>query len=91
MRPDVSPLFADRGIGGTGAPAALSAASRTADRGIGGTGIIGVVTGFGSIFVNGLEIQYPADVHFTLPSPCSAMALPCSVLPRNSAPVAVRL
>jgi hypothetical protein len=40
------------GIGGTGAPA-----SRTADGGIGGTGIIGTVTGFGSILLNGKEIE----------------------------------
>lgn len=41
----------DRGIGGTGA---------IADRGIGGTGIVGTVTAFGSIWVNGLEIDIPA-------------------------------
>ncbi|HBK04790.1 MAG TPA: hypothetical protein DDZ81_02880 [Acetobacteraceae bacterium] len=28
------------------------------DRGIGGTGIVGVITGFASICVNGLEVQY---------------------------------
>jgi hypothetical protein len=28
------------------------------DRGIGGTGIVGVITGFGSVFVNGLEVAY---------------------------------
>lgn len=28
------------------------------DQGIGGTGIIGIITGFGSIFVNGYEIDY---------------------------------
>ena len=57
--PLVAPsLVAERGIGGTGAPAAAPAAKRTADRGIGGTGIVGVVTGFGSVFVNGTEIQY---------------------------------
>ncbi len=44
---------ADRGIGGTGiAPAG----QRTADRGIGGTGIVGVITGFGSVCVNRLEV-----------------------------------
>ncbi len=45
----------DRGIGGTGAPASGPVIS---DRGIGGTGIVGVVTGFGSVFVNGLEVAY---------------------------------
>jgi hypothetical protein len=53
-----APLIAERGIGGTGAPVAASPASRTADRGIGGTGIVGVVTAFGSVFVNGIEVQY---------------------------------
>ena len=45
---------ADRGIGGTGGAAGI------ADRGIGGTGIdtgiVGTITGFGSVIVNGLEI-----------------------------------
>ncbi|WP_149541277.1 hypothetical protein [Siccirubricoccus phaeus] len=41
----------DRGIGGTGMLA-------SGDRGIGGTGIIGVVTGFGSLCVNGLRIAF---------------------------------
>ncbi len=54
--PDGGPLIAERGIGGTGAPE--SAVMRTADRGIGGTGIVGVVTGFGSVFVDGVEIRY---------------------------------
>src|SRR5579875_2241442 len=48
--PGLDSQTADRGIGGTGAPATL------ADRGIGGTGIVGTITGFGSIWVNGLEI-----------------------------------
>ncbi|MBC7635566.1 MAG: hypothetical protein H7251_08180 [Acetobacteraceae bacterium] len=50
----------ERGIGGTGAPIVL------ADRGIGGTGaktgVQGVITGFASLCVNGLELDYdPAD------------------------------
>lgn len=43
----------ERGIGGTGGPS-------LADRGIGGTGgtaIVGAITGFGSVFVNGFEIE----------------------------------
>lgn len=44
---------ADRGIGGTG---------RLADRGIGGTGIVGVITGFASICVNGLEVGADSSV-----------------------------
>lgn len=45
----------DRGMGGTGVLAQ--------DRGMGGTGIgvIGTVTGFGSICVNGVRIAYDAD------------------------------
>jgi hypothetical protein len=46
--------LADRGIGGTGAPASI----QTADRGIGGTGIIGVITGFASICLGGQEVGY---------------------------------
>lgn len=41
-----------RGIGGTGIPAMVDDG-----RGIGGTGIIGTITEFGSIWVNGLEIE----------------------------------
>ncbi|MEJ2345652.1 MAG: DUF5666 domain-containing protein [Gammaproteobacteria bacterium] len=43
---------AEQGIGGTGAPA------ENGGSGIGGTGIVGTVTGFGSICVNGVEIHY---------------------------------
>jgi hypothetical protein len=50
---DGGPVTVDRGIGGTGAPAR----TRTSDRGIGGTGIVGVVTGFASICVDGLEVR----------------------------------
>ncbi|HYD98865.1 MAG TPA: DUF5666 domain-containing protein [Alphaproteobacteria bacterium] len=44
---------ADRGLGGTG----LSGEPGD-DRGIGGTGIVGTITGFGSIWVNGLKVEY---------------------------------
>jgi hypothetical protein len=54
---------ADRGIGGTGAPATGPAIS---DRGIGGTGIVGVITGFGSVFVNGLEVAYTQATPLTV-------------------------
>lgn len=43
--------LADRGIGGTGVS--------IADRGIGGTGIVGTVTAFGSVWVNGLRVDLP--------------------------------
>nr|WP_314071197.1 DUF5666 domain-containing protein [uncultured Roseococcus sp.] len=48
----------DRGIGGTG----QRASAEEGDRGIGGTGIVGVVTGFASICVNGLHIGYDQTV-----------------------------
>ena len=51
----------DRGIGGTGAVAdSNQTGSQTGgqDRGIGGTGIVGTVTGFASVCVNGLEVLY---------------------------------
>jgi len=50
----------DQGIGGTGAPAARPPQPPAPfdDEGVGGTGIIGVVTGFGSIIVNGRHIRY---------------------------------
>jgi Domain of unknown function (DUF5666) len=53
----------DRGIGGTGGPASGPAIS---DRGIGGTGIVGVITGFGSVMVNGLEIAYAPSTPLTV-------------------------
>jgi hypothetical protein len=49
-----APVLAERGIGGTGAPAR----TQYSDRGIGGTGIVGVVTGFASICVDGLEVRF---------------------------------
>ena len=55
--PDGGPVLAERGIGGTGAPA-----TQVAERGIGGTGIIGVVTGFASICLAGHEVALPPDV-----------------------------
>ena len=55
--PDGARPVADRGIGGTGAPAV-----QTADRGIGGTGIIGVITGFASVCVAGEEVALPASL-----------------------------
>lgn len=56
------------GIGGTGAPVAagdpsgLGGTGRplqvAGEPGVGGTGIVGVVTGFASICVNGVEVEY---------------------------------
>jgi hypothetical protein len=45
------------GIGGTGGP--------VADSGIGGTGIVGTITGFGSILVNGYEVEIAHDTTVT--------------------------
>jgi hypothetical protein len=53
-----SPVVAERGIGGTGTPGSR----RVADRGIGGTGIVGVVTGFASVCVDGLEVRFDKTV-----------------------------
>jgi Domain of unknown function (DUF5666) len=55
---DGAPLVADRGIGGTGS----SFSDHLADRGIGGTGILGVVTGFASVCIGGIEVRYDGDV-----------------------------
>jgi len=49
----------DIGLGGTGLIASTGS-------GIGGTGIVGEVTGFGSIFVNGIEIEYDNKTPFTV-------------------------
>lgn len=50
------------GVGGTG----IDAARQIGSDGVGGTGIVGVISGFGSICVNGLEVEYdeatPIDV-----------------------------
>ena len=50
----------DIGLGGTGLLATGD------DSGLGGTGILGEITGFGSIFVNGVEIEYDNETHFTV-------------------------
>lgn len=49
--------LAQGGIGGTGAPAR--------EGGTGGTGIVGTITGFASICVNGVEVHYDAAVPVT--------------------------
>jgi hypothetical protein len=52
------------GIGGTGQVAqrpGLGGTGQVADSGLGGTGIVGVVTGFGSICVNGLKVEYAPE------------------------------
>lgn len=62
-RPQDAPR--DQGIGGTGMKRTdepRDGGLSEGDRGIGGTGVIGTIRRFGSIFVNGLRIAYPADV-----------------------------
>lgn len=51
----------DIGIGGTG-----MLANTDNGYGIGGTGIIGEITGYGSIFVNGIEIEYDDTTPFSI-------------------------
>ncbi len=59
----------DSGIGGTGSTAQQGG-------GIGGTGIIGTITGFASICVNGLEIHYDPDTPVSIDGrPASAREL----------------
>ncbi len=48
----------DNGIGGTG--------YQPGDNGIGGTGFIGAIRKFGSVWVNGERIAYPADVRIRI-------------------------
>ena len=50
----------DIGLGGTGMLA------QSGDSGLGGTGILGEITGFGSIFVNGIEVDYDSNTAFTV-------------------------
>jgi len=58
---------AQPGIGGTGKSPGIGGTGQIAGTppGIGGTGIIGTVTGFGSIFVNGFEVDYAPDLPIT--------------------------
>lgn len=53
----------DIGLGGTGM---LANTDSGAGSGLGGTGILGEITGFGSIFVNGIEIEYDDKTAFSI-------------------------
>ena len=53
----------DSGLGGTGM---LATKGNDTDNGLGGTGIIGEITGYGSIFVNGIEVEYNDETPFTI-------------------------
>ena len=58
---------AQEGIGGTGVTnKGIGGTGVEADSGIGGTGIVGIITGFGSICVNGLEVHYYNDTPIDL-------------------------
>src|SRR6185369_3233583 len=52
---------ASGGIGGTGIRTGGIGGTGISNGGIGGTGIVGVITGFASICVNGVEVHYGAD------------------------------
>jgi hypothetical protein len=49
----------DIGLGGTGMLASTGS-------GLGGTGILGEITGYGSIFVNGIEVEYDDATDFSI-------------------------
>ena len=51
---------ANSGIGGTGkqANSGIGGTGKQADSGVGGTGIVGIITGFASVCVNGIEVHY---------------------------------
>lgn len=59
----------DIGLGGTGM-AANTGSGQTGNgpggTGLGGTGIVGQITGYGSVFVNGIEVEYDNDTAFTI-------------------------
>ncbi len=60
--PNGGSVLAERGIGGTGGAVRV----RTVERGIGGTGIVGVVTGFASVCVDGQEVRIDKSVPVTI-------------------------
>ncbi len=56
----------ERGLGGTGKQLETIAQKLfDSERGLGGTGIIGTITKFGSIWVNGIEIELNEDTEIT--------------------------
>src|SRR5213075_3081748 len=63
---EVPVIQAPGGTGGTGvAPGGVGGTgigSESDNGGIGGTGIVGTITGFASICVNGLEVHFSNDV-----------------------------
>lgn len=67
----------NRGIGGTGIKPESGGIGGTGIQanGIGGTGIVGVITGFGSICVNNLEVNYFSNTPVDLDGKKSAARL----------------
>jgi hypothetical protein len=68
------------GIGGTGVQTARPGLGGTgvSGDGIGGTGIVGVITGFGSICVNGLEVEFDSGTPLSdngNPAPLAQLAV----------------
>lgn len=71
------------GIGGTGdkespAKGGIGGTGQQAKGGIGGTGIIGIITGFGSVCVDGLEVDYDSSTPVSMngaPSSSEHLAL----------------
>lgn len=72
INPALTPPLAPTGLGGTGAtaqasPGGIGGTGRPAGvaqggpPGLGGTGIVGVVTGFASVCVNGVEVEVEPD------------------------------
>lgn len=60
----------ERGLGGTGMTPPISQLSASqlfsSDRGLGGTGIIGTISAFGSIWVNGVEIELTSSTQLLM-------------------------
>ncbi len=56
----------ERGLGGTGITDTLLTELFAEERGLGGTGIIGTITAFGSIWVNGIEVEYDHNSRITI-------------------------
>lgn len=75
---DAITIARSNGIGGTGKPAegiggtghtpgsGIGGTGQVADNGLGGTGIVGTITGFGSIWVNGVRITYEEEQAVTV-------------------------